>query len=308
MLAKQTIKLFVIAISVLFVLACNDKAPAPTTEAKQPLEAVKEAPKEEKVTFTKAPLKVGSVSTDNKNVNMNMKIVINVGGKTQEMLIKSTETSEKKVKVLASSDTAVTKIEIEYIKEETRGTNPENGKEEIETSPVQGKTFIVEAKDGQIVVTNKDGKAVDAKMAEIVKAEAQNLGKPDKTADFIPGPLKIGEVITPYPEVAAKMFGLDESAKEKMKLGLVSFTLTGTKDIAGETVGTFDVVTEMNMQEGPMNMKIALKGTLEMRTKDSMPLTLNLKGAITSDGKKVKDMPAMDVSGEMEIITSSVYQ
>jgi hypothetical protein len=156
-----------------------------------------------------------------------------------------------------------------------------NGRERRKTSPVSGKSYIVELTEGGPKVSGPDGAAVPEKEASVVAASYRN---PSALLLAIPeGPVPIG---TPLP-------ALGEALKEDtrrgfegavVQFGKVSVTPVGTRDVAGTSTLVFAVVLQMGIEKDDSRFRMNMKGELLLRSDNGWALGLDVSGPVAADG------------------------
>jgi hypothetical protein len=238
---------------------------------------------DETLTFTRKYPEVGTVRT-NKDT-MSMDLTIEAGGKSMKM--ENSGNEESKEEVLAVDKNIVTKLKVTWIAK--TDVQKADGKEQVEKSPIVGKTFILEMKDGKAVALDEAGKPLDDKLAQSVLKEHGSFGKPMALIDALPTtPIKVGDKVDGLAEAMKKDIEADMDADkgEKTTLEGVTFTLKEIKTEGEQKLGVFDVTVTFKMAMGEgMNMSMALKGTMTLRAQDGWPTVMSLEGPISAMGK-----------------------
>jgi hypothetical protein len=194
--------------------------------------------------------------------------------------------------VLARSGDLITKLRVRFdVKQET-AVKDEGQKQAPAGSPLHGRTFVLELRGGQRVVTDEAGKPVDAKVAALVLREQSTFGKPDPWHAAAPKqPIRVGERV---PSLEAAMKQQLSSAKEVDEDGQesqdvtdqVTMTLEKAQVEDGVQVGVFAVslVTRV-LKGGQPFMTMRLSGTVVLRARDGWPVRMELAGPMDVSGQ-----------------------
>lgn len=264
----------------------------------------------EGIKFQKKAPAVGQKVQEKQQMDMNMSMTVDLSamGKPAETTSMSkVETTVKTAEVLAASGEAATKVKVTY--SEKTDLEKKGEKEKSKASPLVGKTYIVERKDGELVVTDVEGKPVPESEARLVKKDNKSVGEPDKVAAAMPErPIKVGEEVPELAKAIEAALTKDQSDKApKPELSGVKVKLREDKG----DYALFDVAVTFSQAEGPMTVKMELTGTMGVRKSDSQPTELTLKGPLSiatdapADGKP--QMMKIDGKGDMAMTVSATY-
>ncbi len=261
----------------------------------------------DEIVFTKKVPAVGTIVEEKQSMQMEMELVLDMkGSKPITIEIGKTDTQVKREKVLATDGKATTKLEVTYVSKEEM--EKEKGTEKTKTSPVLGKTYVVELKDGKPYVTTDKGLPAPPAEAAIVAKENKSIGKPEPTTEGMPdGPIKVGE----------KVDSLARAIKERVNEGDaeisdVSVKLKEIRTGDGGKEGVFEVAITFSMDKPgePMKMKMELSGTMSLRRDDTWPVSLELGGPITMGGHDESTKggpPGMTGKGKVKMSFSMSY-
>lgn len=245
-------------------------------------------------TFSYKMPTVGSKRDDTSAMSMSLTVDPTGTGKAQKSEMAMAESVHKTEEVMAVNGDAVTKVKVKYESYDTKAT--EAGKEKKKSSPLAGKTYLVEAKDGKIEVRDEKGKFVPAVEGNDVEKQYHTLGKPDPMGAAMPKtPLKPGD----------RADSIAKAIQEQMKAGSdgmnVSDITVTLREIKGD-VGVFDVALKLSKEEGPMSMSMDMKGETDIVAATGEPMLLDIKGPITIGAKPdAKSKMKMDGSGSMSM-------
>ncbi len=269
----------------------EEKAP-PTATATPSAEKKVEAPKP---TFTKVAPKVSSKDEETSNMKMSLTLDVDPGtGKPASTTMSNNEVETREEEILAVSGDAITKLKVKY---GTLDSTSNEGKGDTKKPDARaGKTYIVESKDGKLVVTGEDGKPTVPAEATPIAKDFQTLGKPEPIAAALPTrALKPGESV---PEVAKAMTESMKASGKDMDVGDVTATFREQK---GDE-GIFDVTVNMSKGDGAMKMTMPLKGELRLRTADGQLSGMKLSGPINiAPGADPKAKEKVSGKGTMDM-------
>lgn len=195
---------------------------------------------------------------------------------TSAVNIDKTAVTRQTVEVLEINDRAPTKIRVTY--EEKTERAKEDGEDKVQVSPLTGRTYVVEAVDGRVVVTG-EGPLSAVEETRVVK-DYRRLGQPDPFVSAIPArELKAGEEV---PELAATLAqelsrasAGPDSAPPQVELASVK-----VKELTEDRV-VFDVVLTFIQIQGPLSAKAELTGTVSVFRDDGWPAKMALEGPLT---------------------------
>lgn len=297
-----------LAVVLVAVSGCKESATKPPASTAEQGSGAPNA--EGGVSFSKKALPVGQKIKETEKMQMNMSMTVDMsalGGKPETTKISNQESMVRQSEVLALNKDAPTKLKVTY--SEKHEIAVEEGKEKKTTSPVSGKSYLVERKGDQVVVTGADGAKVSDEELAVVQADHKELGQPDTVSSSLHGKtIKPGDEV---PGLAAVIESeLTQGAAEEVgadaKVSGVQVKFREQKN----GVGLFDVAVIFTQAEGPMTIRMDLKGTLGVRTADTQPAELTLKGPVAIDlGEPDPSAPPMKItgSGDMSLSLTQSY-
>lgn len=247
--------------------------------------------------FSRAAPQVGTKLKDEQKFEMKMTMTMTgLGEAPQTTEVSRREATEMSKEILALDKDAPTRMKVSYQSKSLVQT--ERGEEHTLDSELVGKTFIAELKDGQITITDENGKPVDANAARLVAKDANDLGQADQFVVNMPDrAIKVGDEV---PELGKLIEAeLVRSAGEKSKPDIKAVSVKLRDEKGG--VAFFDVALSLTQVQGPTSMSTDLKGTMGVRRNDSRPVQLTLSGpvkiALSSGNTPMK----MEGSGTMTL-------
>ncbi len=232
------------------------------------------------VQFKSKPLVVGDKYTATEESLMKMVLA----AKGQSVTIEQHETEERKIEVLVVKDGLPSKIRVRYARH-TKDTKAD-GKPKPSPSPVGGKTYVVERKGTEIVVTNEQGKAVTEEEREQVTKDHRRLGKPDEITTALKSkPRKVGENLDDVAKALADQFK-ERSAErgEKVTIHDPKLTLTEVKKIDGVEHAVLDLGLRMTAENTDVTISMGLKGKVIVRVDEASHGEINVSGPLKITG------------------------
>jgi hypothetical protein len=294
------------ALAVAMLVGCKDKTDAPQTTAASATAPVTTIvppkPVVDGLVFAKGKLKVDQTADETNTMKMAMNITIDPGtGKPQTMNVEKSGTEKKSEKILATDGTAIQKLQVTYT-DKTDVEKDAQGKEAKKASPVSGKVYVVEDKDGKHIVTTDKGKTPPPVEMTLVEKSYKMVGKPDPMMSAMPDrPLVVGQ---PVPELVKALEEVLDKEGGNMKISELSVVL---KEKSGDE-GVFDVKATLTMADGPMSFAMNLAGDMHVRTADSQLTAMKMSGPVTiTSNADPKNKMKMDGKGTMEMTATRMY-
>jgi hypothetical protein len=266
----------------------------------------KKADKDE-ITFTKRVPAVGTVAEEKQSMEMKMELTLDMkGSKPITVEIERSETQVKREKVLASDGKVTTKLEVTYVSKEE--IDKEKGTEKKKSSPVSGKVYRVEAKDGKPYVTTDKGGPVPPNEAAVVAKGQKSIGKPDPVFEGMPDtPIKVGDKVDSLAKAIKERLSEDTDDGEVTE---VSVKLKEIRSTDAGKEGVFEVAMTLALKKkgDPLDLRMELTGTMVLRKDDTWPTELTLAGPITMSSAEGKGKsPGFTGKGTMKMAFSMSY-
>jgi len=229
------------------------------------------------IKITKKALTAGTkIGTSAKT---NMHFTLEIQGKKIKFVNESNDVRQEEI--LAVKGSAVTKLKVLFKTQHEAGS--QGGKSRSKTSPLQGKTFVLEAKGGKVIVTDDKGKPVDAPTVKAVTKKYKTFGTPDKMFDAIPTTaIKVGA------RVASIEKALQESIKEEMG---------GDK---GEKITTSNVSVVLKEIKGKLAL-FAVTMTITIKKGAKFSIVMRTVGVVSVDSTTGHEV-AMKFSGPLDVM------
>jgi hypothetical protein len=162
-----------------------------------------------------------------------------------------------------------------------------DGKSRGETSPVSGKTYIVERKGDKVVVTKADGKAVSPEEERQLIKNYRRLGKPDEITKALKSkPRKVGERLDDVAKAMADQFSERSDPREKATIQETKLVFSEVKKIDGVEHAVLDLTIKMTAEpasDGKLTMDF--KGKVLVRIEEASYGEITMAGPIKITGQ-----------------------
>ncbi|NUP07383.1 MAG: protein kinase [Polyangiaceae bacterium] len=222
---------------------------------------------------------------------------------TQPQTADSSESEQKQVTttILAADGKTVLKIKLQY--GDVIKTSTSNGQSQNLKSPVSGKTYIAEYKDGDIVVTDENYRPVAPEEEAEVEKAASGLGKPNPELLALPDvPLKRGDRADTLAE--ALRGEVAANPDDKTQFSDIHVTLKDIQIKDGVKVGIFDLSFSMTStppsEEVTVTVTATVTGTMTIRANDGRTTQVSISGPMTLSGGPVAGKGSMSFETNYE--------
>jgi hypothetical protein len=257
--------------------------------------------------FTKRAPEIGSKTSESSTLRMNLSLTLEEprldAGPATTMMLATTETQKRFEETLAVNGDARTRVKVTY--GENAGTLRQ-GAEGAHAAPrpsvLAGKTYIVAALDGRVVVTGEAGTKVSPVEAREVSRHYASLGSPDALVAAIPATA---------PPRGAPIYELSKALEEEISRNAEGMTV-GNAIVrfmdADVRVATFDASFTLWKDEGPLRFTMNLKGTMNVRLAPTSIVSMDFNGPVTAAPRpEAKTDGAMKVTGSGTIEISVIF-
>jgi len=286
--------LSILLLSSLCFTACGKKEEATKEEAKKEDKAEKTEKQAEKkddglTIKVKAPAVGDKVEEKMKN-DLSVSLEIDMGGKkTSEFT--EVESTDKKIEALAVDGNAITKAKVTYA-EHTKA-NTEDGKEKKKPkSLLDGKTYVLELKDGKVIATDEKGKKLPKPEEDAVLKKNHHFGKADPFLEGMPKkPIKVGDKVESLAKALEEHFKAEDDGKDPFEVTDTTVKLESIEKDGSDQIGVFSVTLTLQSPKSskdPVALKFVLKGNTKVRAKDGFTTAIDLKGPVTMDSTDPK--------------------
>lgn len=247
------------------------------------------------ITFTsKAPAVGAKYSTTEETSSA---LSVTTQGRT--MKVDTAENEHRLTEVLAVKDGVSRKVRAVYKKHGKETTV--DGKAKVETSLVAGKTYVVERKGDDLVVTDDRGRSVSAEEEAQVKKDYKRLGKPDEVTNTLKSkPRKVGERLDDVAKVLADQFKERGSEPgQDITIEETKLVLSSTKKIDGVEHAVLDLTVRMSGGASKAKISMSLGGQVFVRIDEASFGEISASGPITMNG------PDASVKGTITLKTKT---
>ena len=233
----------------------------------------------------------------------------------------STSHAERRVvavfNVLQSSTKGVVKARVHYEKHQLKkkATSPMGDQELADPSPLEGNTYMLAVKDGQLIAKDEKGEDPSQEELQMLMHEFASEVKKGALADphmkmreqFAGREMTVGESVTLDKEVVSAMLGGDDS-KDGPPIRKMVLKLVDTRTISGVKCAVFEL--KIYMDEDAMakravipNTKVAsvMKGEVIMGIDDSWSRSFKIGGAISFAARQDSPNGYVSLDARMEL-------
>jgi hypothetical protein len=258
----------------------------------------------EPISFTYRAPQVGQQGSHDMQFTLDLNINLrqagqNISSEDQQL----SRDQDRQVTVLQVADKKATKVQVSYSKaweQVTRGKLAGTP----QPQPIEGKTYIVERRGDDLVITDPAGKDVPEEERMLVAASMDAVGHPNPLGTFLDGKkISVGQTLKLPNDMASDLLGVKEAGGEAQRVELTlhdvntdedhrrlaNFTMLiilkmpggGSMDVKGDlqiepetcqiTVANFDGPVSMREEQGPKGhtFEIASEGTMKVAVRSN---------------------------------------
>jgi len=264
------------------------------------------------LTVTVAPLAVGAKSEETSSDELKFKLTIDLSPKPAiDFTQTETRASVTRTEIMATDGKATTKARVTYVSDKKVVTK--DGKDQSPpVNPRVGKTFVLELKDGKLVITDEKGKKAGKKEDAEVRRDNAHFGQPDPMTAALPStPLKVGDKIPALGTALDQYFkDHDDGKKSKnaMAVSGVEVKLASVETPGPDAVGVFAITLTAGSPKDTkeiISLQMPLQGTMKVRARDGRILQIALGGPMTMTGTDPKTK--ISGGGDFKLTATTTY-
>jgi hypothetical protein len=237
------------------------------------LVVVSSASAAEPIAFTYRAPQVGQQGSHDMQFTLDLSISLHQAGQTisseQQQLSRD---QDRQVTVLAVADNKATKVQVMYTKaweQVSRGKLTGTP----QPQPIEGKSYIVERRGADLVVTDPSGNNVPDDERMLVVASMDAVGHPNPLGTFLDGKkIAVGQTVPLPNDMAGDLLGVKEAGGEAQKVELKLQDVT--KDEEGQRLANFNMLVVLKLAGGA-NMEVKGKLQIEPDTCQIAEATFN---------------------------------
>ncbi len=259
----------------------------------------------ESVQFNYHLPQVGQQAAHTVQFDLDLQITLRQAGKiASSEHQKLSRTQERHVTVLQVAGDRATKVQVQYAKAQEEIGSSESG--EAHAMSIEGKTYIVERRGSQLLVTAPDGSDVPDDERNLVAANMDSVGHSNQLGRFLHGKtVQVGETLQLPKEMAADLLGLREANGNAQKVELI---LRRVDVEEGRRLADFDTVIVMQLGSGST---LDVRGSLQFDVDTCHTTAADFSGPISSEGEQPTRGEKLEVltDGTLKAtVHSSYYQ
>jgi len=271
--------------------------------------------KAEPVKFKRAAWKAGDTIRSKLDVDEKLSVSMSVKGDVVQQFDQiDRESTHKKNVLLAVDEDGPTKVAVHYgdvvAIQETAGSNDPDAKT---TSPIAGKSYVVETSSKGVTITDEDGAAVTGDIAALVREKELSRDESlehgfDRLAALVAeSSRRPGRKFEVPSDLALEIAGADEDLKDAR----MTLELKEVRDEDGTACGVFAVDLRVwgSADGGEYKTTVALEGELLIRIEGARFVSTSLAGTVTIDGEVSTGDTTVSISGEgpLKITATASY-
>jgi hypothetical protein len=299
-------KIQTLCLGLAFTLTATLSTPADQGDSAAPSAAIR---------FERSAWKAGDTITSEVVADGSMNVTMAVKGEVvQHFDQNSHELTHKKISVLKAGEDGLSKIAVHYddVVEVQQATGDEDPDAQV-TSPLAGKTFVLEQGSKGVTITDEDGTVVGEDIAAMVREkELARDGTLQRGVDRLAllvseSPRHVGEKIEVPEELALELAGGDEDLKDAR----MSLKLCEVREVDGSACAVFQSEIKLSGTAGGGEYKtsIDLHGEILIRVEGARFVSSELSGQVTVDGAVTTEETTVTITGEgpLKLVENAVY-
>ncbi len=244
----------------------------------------------EAVQFNYRLPQVGQQASHEVQFDLDLNITLRQAGKTvssdQQQLSRSID---RHVTVMQAAGDRATKVQVHYDKAQellTRGQHSGDSR----ALPIEGKTYIVERRGAELVITDSEGQAVSDEERGLVAANMDSVGHSNQLGRYLHGKtVTVGETLKLPKEMAADLLGMREANGDAQR---VELTLREIRQEPDRRVADFDALVIVKMGSGGM---LNVKGDLQLNVDTCHITAADFSGPVSSQDQQATAGDKIDV-------------
>jgi hypothetical protein len=189
-------------------------------------------------------------------------------------------TDHHTLEVLQRNAEAASKVRVTY--DDKTVTAIVNGRQKRIESPLRGKTYVLEAREGGLAITDEGGQEVTAQEGTTLSREFRGLGGGDETERVMrSAPMRLGAESPALAEALKKDFA--RTIEGRIFFGRVTVTPAGVRRVGSLDCVAFSVVLQVGVETKDRKVRMDMKGELLARTDSGWPVSIDLGGPVAVD-------------------------
>jgi hypothetical protein len=273
---------------------------SPAVEAARATPPPAPAPPRATVAFSQANVTAGMARVSRVWVGRRMLFSVDRGTApvTTELVVG--ELDEHRDDVVEATNGAPTKLKVTFLHKQA--TVVTNGNERTLKSPVAGKSYLVQSKDGTLFITTDQGRRVSQAEGDVIAQGYEDIGLDDLVVKGLAGhTLAVGDGADAL--VSGMEDDIARATDGHVGFGQMSATLSGTRDVAGQSCGVFNVHVELAVKLEKVEARADVSGELVVATAGALPVAMSLHGPVVMGGETAR----ADVEGQGDVRVEATW-
>jgi hypothetical protein len=231
----------------------------------------------ETVPFTYRAPHVGQQGSHDMQFTLDLNISLRQAGQTISSEAQQlTRDQDRQVTVLAVADSKATKVQVFYSKAwEQVSRGKQAGTQQ--SQPIEGKSYLVERRVADLVVTDPDGHDVPEEERTLVAASMDAVGHSNPLGTFLDGKkLSIGQTLKLPNDMASDLLGMKETGGEAEKVELTLHDINVDED--HRRLADFSMLVVLKLPGGG---SLDVKGQLQIEPESCQIASATFEGPVS---------------------------
>ncbi|HZZ28199.1 MAG TPA: hypothetical protein VFE46_09360 [Pirellulales bacterium] len=259
----------------------------------------------EAVQFTYRAPQVGQQASHEMKFTLELNISLHQAGQTiSSEMQQLTRDQDRQVTVLQVTDNKATKVQVFYSKaweEVSRGKQASTP----QTQPIEGKSYLVQRRGEDLVVTDPQGGEVPEEERSLVAASMDAVGHPSPLGEYLNGKkMAIGQTLRMPNEMASVLLGVKDIGGDAQKVELTLHDVNLDED--HRRLATFEMLVVLKLPGGgTMNVK----GQLQIEPESCQVASASFDGPVSMREEQGPTGHTFEVAsdGTMKVAVRSHY-
>jgi len=257
------------------------------------------------VSFTYRAPQVGQQASHDMQFSLDLNVSLHQAGQTissdDQQLSRN---QDRQVTVMQVEDRKAMKVQVFYATAREKVCRGKmTGTPQAE--PIEGKSYVVERRGADLVVTDPTGNSVSEDEQKLVASSMDAVGRPSPLGTLLDGKkIAIGEKLKLPKDMASDLLGVKDSGNEAQK---VELTLDSTStDEDGRHLAKFNMLVVLKDTEGPA---MDVKGTIQIEPDTCQIAEASFEGPVSMHQQEGPKGHTFDIDsrGTMKVAVRSHY-
>jgi len=228
------------------------------------------------VQFSNPPPQVGERGAREMQFSLDLSVTLRQAGQLiSDRRQQLTRKQERVVTVVEVTDKLVTKAQVFFSTAREEAVEVDHAPNRI-TQPIEGKTYVVERRASDLVVTDTKGNDVPPEERILVATAMESIGRPSPLGTLLHGKtVAVGQTLALPNEMASELFGVKEPGGAAQH---VELTLRSVRHELQRQVADFNMLIVLKLPGGGT---IDVKGSVEIDPDTCQVASASFSGPVT---------------------------